>query len=148
MDYAAVASEMKFVVDEKTATAIGEWARKELWADPHAADPAGDGYETASLYFDTPSFDLFFRRGSTARAKFRIRRYNGGPVVFLERKMRTAGRVIKRRSEIIEADLARLAESAGPWSGRWFERRLRLRCLQPACQISYKRIARLRDLPS
>jgi hypothetical protein len=100
------------------------------------------------LYFDTPEFDLFFRRGSTARAKFRIRRYNGGPVVFLERKMRTAGRVIKRRSEIMEEDLPRLAGAGGDWPGQWFARRLRLRCLQPVCQISYKRIARLRDLPS
>jgi hypothetical protein len=144
MDYAAVASEMKFVVDEKTATAIRDWARIELAADPHAAVPGGDGYETASLYFDTPTFDLFFRRGSTGRAKFRIRRYNGGPVVFLERKMRTAGRVTKRRSEIVEAELARLTkEDDKKWVGRWFARRVRNRGLGPVCQISYNRMARV-----
>ncbi|HEX4999849.1 MAG TPA: polyphosphate polymerase domain-containing protein [Terriglobia bacterium] len=148
MDYAAVASEMKFVVDETTATAIREWARRELSPDPHAAEPDGDGYETASLYFDTPQFDLFHRRGSTGRAKFRIRRYNGGPVVFLERKMRTGGRVTKRRSEILEPDLRLLLNDGEKWAGRWFARRLTNRGLQPVCQISYNRMARVGGSPA
>ena len=43
---------------------------------------------------------MFFRRESNGRAKFRIRRYNNGPVLFVERKLKRASLVTKRRTEI------------------------------------------------
>jgi hypothetical protein len=142
MNNAATASEVKFILDEDTAAAIKEWSLKEMAGDPNAADSRG-GYRTSSLYFDTENFDLFHRRGSTGRAKYRIRRYNGSPVVFLERKMRKGGRTSKRRSEVGVADLQRLADDREHWAGRWFARRLQHRDLLPVCQITYQRTARI-----
>src|SRR5688572_9002893 len=72
------ATELKFALDTEGAAAVREWARTELVPDPHAADAEGDGYHTTSLYFDTEDLDVFFRRGSHGRAKYRIRRYNDG----------------------------------------------------------------------
>ena len=77
-------SELKFIVTSDTAANIREWARAELAPDPHAAEPGGDGYRTTSLYFDTDEFDTYFGRRSYARAKYRIRRYNSSPFVFLK----------------------------------------------------------------
>src|SRR6185503_15586261 len=81
-----------------------------------------------------------------------------------ERKLRTSGWVIKRRTTIPIDELTRLdagepiaeVESAliqkngnengngwHDWSGRWFERRLRARDLRPVCQVTYLRTARV-----
>ena len=148
-EYAGYTSELKFVVSEDVAQAAREWACRELDADPHGVDSEGGGYRTASLYFDTETFDLYNRRGSTGRAKFRVRRYNGGAIVFLERKQKVDGRLYKRRSLIPLEDLGRVAsetEGGEPeerWPGRWFVRRLRNRRLRPVCQIVYSRTARV-----
>ena len=144
-DYAAFASELKFVVDRRLAPDIRDWVRAELSADPHAADASGDGYRTTTLYFDTEDFDQYFRRRSFARAKFRIRRYNDSPTIFLERKMKAGGRLSKRRSHADIEDLDRLTIGGerGDWSGRWFVRRLENRGLLPVCQITYDRTARV-----
>jgi hypothetical protein len=142
-DNAAFAAELKFVVDENRADSIRQWMRRELGPDPHGVGTEGDGYQTTSLYFDTEDFDHFFRRRSFARAKFRIRRYNGGSIVFLERKMKVEGRVSKRRSHCAISDLDRLSTSGPDWSGNWFARRLENRRLQPVCQVAYNRVARV-----
>src|SRR5215831_4255597 len=133
-------SELKFIVTNEIADSFLDWARLELPADPHAA-PGGDSYQTTTLYFDTDDFDLFFRRGSNGRAKFRIRAYNSGQTVFLERKMKTGGRRSKRRSEVPRAGLEQITRD-GDWAGRWFARRLKHRRLHPVCQIAYTRTAR------
>ena len=135
--------ELKFIVSQDDATVIREWARLELQPDPHAVRFGGDGYQTSSLYFDTERLDLYFRRGSYARAKFRVRSYNDGQAVFLERKMKAGGRVFKRRSKIAFEDLIRLSNANEPWDGRWFARRLELRAMKPICQITYNRTARV-----
>src|SRR5438477_6287486 len=107
-DYPAFTSELKFLISADTAAIIRDWARHELDADPHAVGFGGDGYQTTSLYFDTPDLDLFYRRGSYGRAKFRVRSYNNGAAVFFERKMKADGRVFKRRSDATGEDVARL----------------------------------------
>src|SRR5262245_4273156 len=107
-DYAAFASELKFVLTEDTVAAVREWARLELAPDPYGAGMHRDSYQIASLYFDTGDFDLFFRRGSYARAKFRVRRYNDARTVFLERKLKAGNRLCKRRSDATLDDLSRL----------------------------------------
>src|SRR5688572_2375713 len=142
-DYAASAAELKFVVDVTLADAIRQWMRSELSADPHGVGTLGDGYQTTTLYFDTEDFDHFFRRRSYARAKFRIRRYNSGSTVFLERKMKVEGRVTKRRSHCELADLGQLSAADSHWLGAWFARRLENRKLQPVCEIAYDRTARV-----
>ncbi|MEJ7637518.1 MAG: VTC domain-containing protein [Singulisphaera sp.] len=39
-----------------------------------------------SLYLDTPGLDVYHGRGSFGRAKYRLRRYDSGPSLFVERK--------------------------------------------------------------
>ena len=137
-------SEIKFVVDAAVGRQIQQWARERLDADPHGAGPHGDEYRVTSLYFDTSDRDVFHRRGSYGRSKYRIRRYHHEPSVFLERKLRTSSFLAKRRTMIDLAALPRLGE-AHALNGdgtSWFRRRLEVRRLAPVCQVSYLRMAR------
>jgi hypothetical protein len=138
------ASELKFLVAPSCGDAVRSWARSQLDPDPHGHGHFGDEYATTSLYFDTAGQDVFHRRGSFGKAKYRIRRYGNADVVFFERKLRTSGMVVKRRTLMPLEVLARLEgpESEHDWSGYWFHRRLRARGLRPVCQLSYRRMAR------
>lgn len=147
----AFASEIKFVIDAGLAERVRAWARQHLQADPHGRGVHGDEYRTTSLYFDTPALDVLNRRGSYGRAKYRIRRYADGDVVFLERKLRTPTLLAKRRTLVPLADLAWLdgaavggetGEVGDAWLGRWMSRRLTARELTPVCQVAYHRMAR------
>jgi hypothetical protein len=138
-------SEIKFVVDAATGGRIREWARARLAPDPHGAGPSADEYRVSSLYFDTAARDVFNRRGSYGRSKYRIRRYHDEPSVFLERKLRTGARLSKRRTTIDIGGLPLLAGER-PLNGNataWFLRRIAVRGLQPVCQVSYHRMARM-----
>jgi hypothetical protein len=139
-----LASEIKFLIDSTQAHEIREWARIHLQSDPHA-DADTDSYQTTSIYFDTPEFDIYHRRGSFGRGKYRIRRYGQAREVFLERKLRNKNLVAKRRSLVPLEDIERLEESEteDSWSGHWFHRRLLARELHPVCQIGYLRTARV-----
>jgi hypothetical protein len=140
-------SELKFVVDGALGMRIREWARHHLAADPHGGGPSGDEYTVSSLYFDTAARDVFHRRGSYGRSKYRIRRYGESPGVFLERKLRTGSRLAKWRTTL---DLASLPALAVPSdlavdSTTWFRRRVTVRQLRPVCQVTYRRTARMGD---
>lgn len=140
------AAETKFLLSPAQAAAVLGWAREFMAPDPHASGPYSDTYRVTSLYLDTPAFDVFHRRGSYARGKYRIRRYDLSGDAFLERKLKMAGRVNKTRSLVPLSELPRLAASdpRSEWrEGYWFHRRLLVRGLQPVCQISYRRTARL-----
>lgn len=141
----AHAVEMKFVVPTRTADDVRHWARRMMLADPHGDGDCGDEYRTTSLYFDTPSFDVLERRGSHGRMKFRVRRYGDAPVVYVERKLRNARMLNKRRTAVPLADLDHLLASPAAPSlpAGWFQRRIALRSLAPVCQISYLRTARV-----
>lgn len=145
-DRSAGASEIKFLVDPATADRVRTWARQHLEADPHGAGPFGDSYSTTTLYLDTPGLDVFHRRGSNGRAKYRIRRYDNG-VVFFERKLRTAARLAKRRTQVTIDDVPLLATENNGWPAAWFQRRLRARRLSPTCQVRYTRMARGIETP-
>jgi hypothetical protein len=139
------ASEIKFIVDAATAQRIRDWARVHMAPDPHGAGPFSDQYRTTSLYLDTDQFDVFHRRGSYGRAKYRIRRYGDATTVFLERKMKTRGFLHKRRTAAEIDALEQLAmgePGASHWSGYWFHRRVTRRRLRPVCEIAYLRTAR------
>lgn len=144
-EHRAFAFEVKFVIDTRTAVRIRDWARARLEPDPHGAGAWGDEYRTTSLYFDTPAQDVLRQRGSYGRTKFRIRRYGDSDRIFLERKLRNPRLLSKRRTTIDLADLTRVAAPAADpaWSGAWFQRRLAVRGLAPACQITYDRQARV-----
>ncbi|MBE0544281.1 MAG: polyphosphate polymerase domain-containing protein [Verrucomicrobia bacterium] len=139
------ASEIKFLVTLERAEQIRAWVRARLAPDPYAGGANGDGYQITSLYFDTVEFAVFHRRGSYGRSKYRIRRYGQGEVAFLERKLKTRGLLTKRRSSVELTELERLSAEAAVrgWVGSWFHRRLLARGLNPVCQISYRRTARV-----
>jgi hypothetical protein len=139
------AREIKYLVTPETGAAILEWVRPKLGPDPYAGGASGDEYLTTSLYFDTADFAVYRRRGSYSRSKYRIRRYGSSDVVFLERKLRTAMLLSKRRTAVPITDLRRLEElSIDPdWVGHWFGQRVRARLLSPVSQVAYHRHARV-----
>lgn len=138
------ASEIKFVVSNELAQDVRQWARRHLAADPHGSGPHQDEYHITTMYFDTAGLDVFHRRGSFGRSKYRIRRYGDEGSVFLERKLREPDVLAKRRTQVPVAALERLTSArADSWHGHWFHRRLVARRLLPVCQVSYQRSARV-----
>jgi hypothetical protein len=139
------ARELKFLVDERLAPRLVDWARTNLGRDGFGSGLFGDEYTTTSLYYETPGFDVYHRRGSYGRSKFRVRRYGSSDIVFLERKFRTNRLLAKRRTTVPIAELEHLAASVPEpaWPGYWFHRRVLLRRLDPLVQMSYDRIARV-----
>ncbi len=138
------ASETKFVVSTAVGEQIRGWARENLEPDPYGGGAFNDRYHTASLYFDTIAGDVFYRRRSFGRSKYRVRRYGEAEFVFLERKLRKPGVLVKRRTTVsLDAIHLLAAPAADPdWPGEWFHRRLLLRQIRPVCQVSYARVAR------
>jgi hypothetical protein len=142
------AREIKCVVDLAAAARIRDWARRRLTPDPHGSGPHLDEYRTASLYFDTDALDVFHRRGSFGRSKYRIRRYGSSDVVFLERKMRTKALLSKRRTIVALEGLTHLeTDRRDGWAGDWFGRRIDARRLHVKCQVWYHRTARVGQSP-
>jgi hypothetical protein len=141
----AGAWEIKFLVKPALADQIRDWGRARLMPDPNARGAHDDTYRITSLYFDNEQLDVFHRRASYGRGKYRIRRYGQSDAAYLERKLRTRRQLTKRRSIAGLGELERLAETeAHPnWAGYWFHRRLLLRRLGPVCQVSYERTARV-----
>lgn len=124
---------------------IQAWMRANLAPDEFGSGPEHDQFETSSLYFESGKFDVFHRRGSYGKSKYRVRRYGDSPIMFLERKFRTERVLIKRRTTATLDDFARLEgdEPDPDWYGYWFHRRLVARQLKPLVQVSYVRTARL-----
>jgi hypothetical protein len=131
--------EIKFLVPVEKAHGVVAWAREQMEPDPHGNGPHSDEYLVQSIYFDTPEFHVFRKIGSFGRAKYRVRRYGNAAWLFLERKMKRAGIVRKRRSQI---DLPALPEIKVLPSAHWYYRRLEHRKLTPTCYIQYARVAR------
>jgi VTC domain-containing protein len=139
------ASEIKFLIAPALAGQIRDWARARMAPDPNASGESADAYKITSLYFDTQQFDVFHRKGSFGRSKYRIRRYGESHVAFLERKLKTRGLVTKRRSIVELNELQRLSNAGAErsWPGHWFRQRLAARRFRLICQISYRRTARV-----
>jgi hypothetical protein len=139
------AREIKVLIDTNLAPRIQEWMRANLHPDANGDGPFRDQYATSSLYFDTEARDIFNRRGSYGRSKYRIRRYGLSPVMFLERKFRTDKLLAKRRTLVPVNEFGYLeGDTADPeWAGCWFHRRVLVRRLRPLVQLSYNRTARL-----
>jgi hypothetical protein len=145
-----LACELKFLITPEVAEAVREWARHKLLPDPYGNGATRDEYKITSLYFETDLFDVYNRKGSFGRSKYRIRRYGLDDVVFLERKLKTNGMVAKRRSPSVTREIRRLSDMQPDpqWLGSWYHRRVLLRGLKPICQISYERTARVASTPS
>ena len=145
----ANAREIKFLIDAARGPEVQAWMRANLAPDEFGSGPDHDQFETSSLYFETAKFDVFHRRGSYGKSKYRVRRYGASPIMFLERKFRTDRVLIKRRTTAALDDF-RLIETNEPnpnWYGYWFHRRLIARRLEPLVQVSYVRTARLGSSP-
>jgi hypothetical protein len=132
--------EMKFLVPREMAIKVKEWAQRKMRPDPYAVQEWDNAYRVRSLYLDTPELDVFHRRSSYGRGKYRIRQYLPSGITFLERKLKSNGVVRKRRTQT-EADNLTVLGQGGEsnWPGSWYQRRLALRRLQPVCQITYLR---------
>jgi hypothetical protein len=143
------ASEIKFVIPAELGEKIRAWARENLEPDPYGGGQFNDWYHTASLYFDTTAGDVFHRRRSFGRSKYRVRRYGEADFAFVERKLRRPGVLVKRRTIVPLESIAYLSEptSNTNWPGEWFHRRLLLRQIRPVCQLSYARVARFARTP-
>lgn len=145
------AAEVKFLLTPAQADAIRDWVRPRLTPDPYGSGEGGDRYTTTSLYCETEAQDVFFRRGSFGRSKYRIRRYSTSDMVFLERKLRTKDLLSKRRSLVPIDELRHLGDAgvAWPngWPGAWFGHRVAARRMGPVCQVAYDRVARLAATP-
>lgn len=145
------AAEVKFLLTPDQGDAVREWARARLTPDPYGSGEGGDRYCTTSLYCDTAAQDVFFRRGSYGRSKYRVRRYATSDMVFLERKLRTKDLLSKRRSLVPLDELPRLGSAPDSWpqgwQGAWFGERIAARRLTPVCQVAYDRVARVAATP-
>jgi hypothetical protein len=139
------ARELKFLVPLARAEQVMAWSRSRLSPDPHGGGAFSDEYSTTSLYFDTDGLDVYHRKGSFGRSKYRIRRYDAAPLAFLERKLRTKDVLTKRRTPVDIEALRGLAFGEGlrVLTGRWFQERIEARRLKPTCQITYQRVARI-----
>jgi VTC domain len=146
---AVATSEIKFLIQPRLALQVREWARTYFKPDPHGEGPYGDEYDSSTLYFDTRQLDVFYRRASHGRAKYRVRRYGDAGKIFLERKLRKPGILIKRRTagSVDALHLLKAPDLVHGWYGEWFHRRLLLRRLRPVCQVSYHRLARTLESP-
>jgi hypothetical protein len=138
------AREIKFTVEAARGPEVQAWMRQHLSPDEFGSGPEHDQFETSSLYFETREFDVFHRRRSYGKSKYRVRRYGTSPIMFLERKFRTDRILIKRRTTATLDDFERLERDPDPdWYGYWFHRRLAVRRLTPLVQVSYVRTARV-----
>jgi hypothetical protein len=145
----AHAREIKFVVDGRIAPQLQAWMRENLQGDEFGSGEHRDRFATSSLYFETENFDVFHRRGSYGKSKFRVRRYGLSPIMFLERKFRTDRVLIKRRTTAAVQEFDRIERDVPDpsWHGYWFHRRLIARKLRPLVQVSYDRTARIGTSP-
>jgi hypothetical protein len=140
-------SETKLLVDAKLGDDIRAWARQRLGPDPHGGGAFHDQYGVVSVYLDTDAHDVYHRRGSYGRSKYRIRHYENDQSAFLERKLRTRLRLTKRRTRIpVEGVTGLRLDSPDPTHpAYWFFRRVALRRLHPVCVIRYSRTARMAE---
>src|SRR4029453_16868639 len=127
------ASEIKFLLPAAVGEQIRNWARQNLEPDPYGGGQFNDWYHTASLYFDTAEGHVFHRRGSFGRSKYRVRRYGEAEFVFLERKLRKPGVLVKRRTIVSLDSIDRLSEPVSDPDvlAERFTRRLLLRTFLP-----------------
>ena len=137
------AFELKFLVEERLAQEIQQWATTRMQPDAYADPALGGAYQTTTLYLDTPARDVFHRSPGQRGRKYRLRRYGSEQQVHLERKTRRGDRVKKRRSQVPLEELALLATATQPplWPGEWFGQRIAAQNLRPACLITYERVA-------
>lgn len=113
--------EWKYLVDERRAQAIRDFALCYLTPDKYAAGRPNHEYPVHSLYLDSPDLVLYRSTvgGHMNRFKLRIRFYDDhdGSPVFCEIKRRQNDVILKQRAAVRRAEIARLLAGSLPgWS--------------------------------
>lgn len=136
------AFEVKFVLSEDQARAVENRLQPRLSLDPYADPALGNAYRITSIYFDTPTFDVYRRQPGHRSRKYRVRRYGSAPVAFLERKSKKGQRVRKRRVSVPLDEVHGVFQvPSESWPGSWFSRQIAKRALRPVCRVTYERTA-------
>ncbi|MCX7425674.1 MAG: polyphosphate polymerase domain-containing protein [Planctomycetia bacterium] len=109
--------ELKYLVEERCARSVRDFARGYLEPDEHAKpDNPHGAYRVSSLYLDTPALTLFGQTmgGLKNRFKLRIRFYDDAPgsPAFLEVKGRETDVVRKQRAAVTRDGVRRLLDGA------------------------------------
>jgi hypothetical protein len=95
--------EYKYLIDERTAIAVRDFARSRLVRDTFADARRGD-YPTHSVYLDAPGLPIYRAScdGHRNRYKIRARYYDDKPdgVVFFEVKRRLNDTIVKERARV------------------------------------------------
>lgn len=139
--------EEKFRITPADAMVIRRRLEAVARRDAHAPDGT---YRIRSLYFDDPA-DTALREkldGVDRREKFRLRCYDGGEQVFLEKKSKWDGLGNKQRTELTRAETGRLLAGDLDWM-RTGDRplvtelygKMRTRLLAPKTLVEYRREA-------
>lgn len=135
------AKEVKFVVSDELAAELEGRIAGLFTRDPHCVE--GGGYSLASIYCDSPSWDVYYRRGRYRYCKYRIRRYGDTDVAHLERKVKKGYQVRKKRCELhldllpeLSASDCRIGEGACKYRSH-----LSRQSMKPVCLIRYDRTA-------
>ncbi len=130
------AYEMKFTLPKSQCQQLLAWAEAHLKLDPHchSSGDAMPGYQVTSLYFDTPAWDVLYRRPGYDIHKYRLRRYGQDATIHAERKSKRDGRVWKHRTAISPASETETS---------WFAEEATALHLKPVCLMTYQRTAYL-----
>ncbi|MBN1944619.1 MAG: polyphosphate polymerase domain-containing protein [Bradymonadales bacterium] len=108
--------ELKYLIDEETASRIRKYALTFCQPDRHNPPPPQVGYLIKTLYLDTPSFAFHRAKmdNHSDRFKLRIRSYDDtGPIRF-EIKRKVIDVIHKRRATVPRSAVARTVEGYLP----------------------------------
>ena len=142
--------ECKYLVQPDTVPVIRRMARQYMQPDPYAVNRRGHRYTISSLYYDTPSLDLFQStcEGRRNRYKLRVRSYSDEPhtPLYFEIKTRSDQVVLKNRcavsraaaSSILAGDELTESLSEDLMRFRW---RMRQISAEPVVRVRYEREA-------
>lgn len=112
--------ELKYIVDERLAQAIRDFASAYLTPDKHGKRSQNYAYPICSLYLDSPQLTLYRATvdGHRSRFKLRIRFYDDSPQTpaYFEIKRRVDAVILKERAAVRRTSILRLLD--GHWPKR------------------------------
>jgi len=142
--------ECKYLVAPDTVPVIRGMVRQYMQPDRYALNRRGHRYTISSLYYDSPSLDLFLStcEGRRNRYKLRVRSYSDDPdkPLFFEIKKRSDQVVLKNRCAVSRATASRvlagreLTENL-PEDLERFRLRMRQILAEPVLRVRYEREA-------
>lgn len=110
--------ELKYLIDERTARAVRDFARPYLERDEHARAETAYSYPIHSLYLDCPGLLLYGQtnQGQKNRFKLRVRYYDDTPTspLYFEIKRRVNDIILKERAKVKQSSLHDLLGGRGP----------------------------------